>query len=189
MSIYINCMMLCTQSLEDFFRHKVYYIAKKQQKIVTNGVTNYLSKLLFKMSRLQMEYKTRPSFVDTLAKIEELPHHERLRQYRQTADSALYYAGFFADNIRTKLDYNFYCDFGSEFYLRVAHSSREQIFSHLSKSFKSFAEILEEMGEENQILDSKGSIRLYEKWSRDYNQRLERFLIEHGIIPRRETKE
>lgn len=126
----------------------------------------------------------------------EAPGPERLRRLRMLGDGVLYALGFFGDHLTQRgADRKYLEQVGATAYqhaaammrLRMARSASAQpsIFSELSAKFERFAAVLGDVAEEtlgSMVRDSRGLVKLYERWLRTGSTRLAGELGLHGIV-------
>lgn len=126
----------------------------------------------------------------------EAPGPERLRRLRMLGDGVLYALGFFGEHLTQRgADRKYLEQVGATAYqhaaammrLRMARAASAQpsIFSELATKFERFAAVLGDVAEEtlgSMVRDSRGLVKLYERWLRTGSTRLAGELGLHGIV-------
>jgi len=188
-------------SLEDFFRDEINKAAKKQGVVFTHFTDEYVSKVLtkFAQSKSLVDQKL-PNGDSSKEPVLALLWYEALEkkpsaqfaQMQYLGDVALFTSGFFADKIdSSQLDRDYYMAMGERAYsqagtLQYVLKSDEQLralFDSLAKSFSDIVSVLEEVSLRSTATQSNGLVKLYEKWNKSKDSKIQRILQENGVIP------
>ena len=119
------------------------------------------------------------------------PIHQSIKLLKRIGDLSLYITGFFSDSLTTKLmDVSYYIAMGETAYNDLSYLSSqkasEEIFSEvydeLALKFTDFVSVFNEISEQSELSTNKGRLRLYERWLRTGDERLEEKLRANGII-------
>lgn len=119
---------------------------------------------------------------------------ERLRLFRALGDDALCLAGLFPDHLeRRGLTSGYVQTMGGGAYesagvLAVQSASeapRVRVYQDLSRRFRTFAEVLEEVGESTTLRTPQDIVKLYDRWRRTGSPRLAERLTREGVYPTR----
>jgi hypothetical protein len=123
---------------------------------------------------------------------------ERFSRLRQLGDAVLYASGFFADHFAARgLETRYVSTIGSRAYVSAgamlhAGSSSIDLFDELARGFEQFARVLGEVADRTLAQqgagDSRGLLRLYERWLKTGSDTMAEALVEHGIFPTRGSK-
>lgn len=113
---------------------------------------------------------------------------EQIRTLRRLGDVSLYKAGFFSESLRqSAVGPDYYIQMGSASYGRVAQlahaSGFASVYRELEEKFRALVQVLEEIAA--RALASagpEGALRVYESWVRSGSDRLERVLVDAGLV-------
>jgi len=102
---------------------------------------------------------------------------------RRLGDVCMMVTGFFSDSLKRKLvDVDYYFGMGGAAYWQLSCGSLGvPMYKELSVRFKTFADVLGEMSERNNLQSNTDLLRLYERWIYTGSHRLRDLLAEHGI--------
>ena len=113
---------------------------------------------------------------------------ERIKTLRRLGDVSLYKAGFFSSSLRgTATETEYYIQMGGSAYRQVADLARGGAFAivyrELWQKFRPVVDILEEIAARGMVSNGAGgTLKVYESWRRTGSDRLERILVDAGII-------
>ncbi len=113
---------------------------------------------------------------------------EQFSRLKLSGDLALFTAGFFSEQLRTKaVDVDYYCRLGGSAYACAADSCRSpataHLFAELSRGFVDFVDVLAEVSEACALTDPGDEARLLELWSLTHSRyRQEQLRQRHGIV-------
>lgn len=113
---------------------------------------------------------------------------ERIRKLRRLGDVSLYKVGFFAESLRAGVvGPEYYIQMGGAAYGHVADLSISSGFSavyrELCDKFRELVEVLEEIAARGLVSNgAAGALKVYEAYTRSGNDRLEKVLVDAGIV-------
>jgi hypothetical protein len=113
---------------------------------------------------------------------------QRIRTLRRLGDVSLYRAGFFAPALRgSGVGPDYYIQMGGAAYGQVADLSTATAFTsvyrELEAKFRPLVDVLEEISARGLASHgAQGVLHVYETWSRTGSERLERVLVEVGLV-------
>lgn len=116
----------------------------------------------------------------------------RIRTLRRLGDLSLYKAGFFASALREELvGPDYYIQMGGTAYGQVADlapsSGFASTYRELELKFRQLVEVLEEISARGLASNGpSGMLKVYECWERTGSDRLERVLIDAGMLPKKD---
>ena len=108
---------------------------------------------------------------------------------RRLGDVSLYTVGFFSENLRERIvGPDYYIQMGGTAYGQVAElaplSGYANVYRELRDKFRALVEVLEEIAARGLVQHGpSGALKVYESWVRTGNGRLERVLIDAGLMP------
>ncbi len=112
----------------------------------------------------------------------------RIRMLRRLGDVSLYRAGFFSDSLRAQVvGADYYIQMGCTAYGQVAELTPQggfaAVYRELNQKFRSLVEVLEEIAARGMVTQGpEGALQVYESWARTGSERLERVLIDAGVL-------
>jgi hypothetical protein len=113
---------------------------------------------------------------------------ERIRTLRRLGDVSLYKAGFFADSLRDGVvGPDYYIQMGGAAYGQVADlaaaTSFADVYRELCMKFRAVVQVLEEIAARGMVAAGpQGALKIYESWVRTGSDRLERVLVDAGLV-------
>ncbi len=113
---------------------------------------------------------------------------EKIRTLRRLGDVSLYRAGFFSGSLRgTATGPEYYIQMGGSAYRQVADLAHGGAFGivyrELWQKFRPVVDVLEEIAARGMVSNGAGgTLKLYESWLRTGSNRLERILVDAGVI-------
>jgi hypothetical protein len=113
----------------------------------------------------------------------------RIRTLRRLGDLSLYKAGFFSEALREEVvGPDYYIQMGGAAYGQVAElapaTTFAGVFRELCHKFRSVVQVLEEIAARGLMAGGpSGALKVYETWVRTGNDRLERVLVDAGMVP------
>ncbi|MDQ3266539.1 MAG: hypothetical protein M3Y59_23310 [Myxococcota bacterium] len=113
---------------------------------------------------------------------------ERIRLLRRLGDVSLYKAGFFSESLRDQVvGPDYYIQMGGAAYGQVAQlaplTGFAEVYRELCAKFRVVVEVLEEIAARGLVANGpEGTLRVYETWVRTGSDRLERVLIDAGVL-------
>lgn len=113
---------------------------------------------------------------------------EKIRTLRRLGDVSLYKAGFFSESLRDSLvGPDYYIQMGGAAYGQVAELTPSggfaAVYRELCGKFRAVVEVLEEIAARGLVSAGPvGAMKVYESWVRTGNDRLERVLVDAGVL-------
>jgi hypothetical protein len=114
---------------------------------------------------------------------------ERIRLLRHLGDISLYTVGFFGESLRERVvGADYYIQIGGAAYGQVAalapNTGFAIVYRELCEKFRPVVEVLEEISARGLVAGGAGgALRVYESWVRSGSERLEKVLIDTGVVP------
>jgi hypothetical protein len=182
--------LLRAESPVEFFKEHIEAALEHQHLDATDSTSWYLVNLLAGFISLEPESGGGDPFDDALGvrflrAIEADLAHQRV-EFRQIGDRALFFSGFFGDNLDARaIDIDYYVALGARSYAWLSQHERgwvSPIFAELASRFIAFVDVLSEVSERSALTSNADLLRLYEKWLRTPSPRNEQLLVEHGIV-------
>jgi hypothetical protein len=183
--------------LKSYFETELAEVCRKQGRHISPFALNYLSQVLSRFADAS-RYLTRASGereFPTLAfqYLESFHLHPQaaLESLQQLGDTALFTAGFFPEWIdRRAMDMDYYQAMGEQAYEAAGrikenlHAERLlNVYFELASRFEDCVELFAEISDQKFLGDDKEILALYEKWLRKRSDRIQRMLMESGVIP------
>ncbi|HZH02237.1 MAG TPA: hypothetical protein VEY30_00550, partial [Myxococcaceae bacterium] len=112
----------------------------------------------------------------------------RIRILRRLGDVSLYRAGFFSESLRERVvGPDYYIQMGCAAYGHVAELSPSGgfygVYRELNQKFRELVEVLEEIAARGMVAHGpEGALKVYESWVRTGSDRLERVLVDAGVL-------
>jgi hypothetical protein len=177
----------------EFFREQLGK-AMEHQRVSTSAFTEYyLVNLLAAFVRGERMPGREPGFEETplallYARALAASRFERAQRLRETADTALFVSGFFADSLPEEAGWRYYAALGERAYAHLSHEHEARtvgpaVFSELAARFRAFADVLAEVSELSRMQRPASVVRLYERWLQTGSRRAALLLNEQGIAP------
>ena len=117
---------------------------------------------------------------------------ERIRTLRRLGDVSLYKAGFFAGALQSSVvGPDYYIQMGGTAYGQVAELSSgagfAEVYRELCSKFRALVDVLEEIAARGMVQGGPtGTLKVYETWVRTGSNKLERVLVDAGmLLPKR----
>lgn len=185
--------LVAAQSLREFFKTLLLQVATQQRVELTEVTEFYLVNLLAEFAASEKLF-TRTE--DGRAEVEPLAvmytralqqhREEKIRTLRRLGDVSLYRAGFFSSSLRATAN-------GPEYYIQMGGSAYRQVaglaqgtfavvYRELWQKFRPLVEVLDEMAARGMVSAASGTLKLYETWLRTKSDRLERILVDAGVV-------
>jgi hypothetical protein len=178
-----------------FFRDQL-ITAMEHQRVSTSVFTeSYLVNLLAAFARGEALPAREPGFDETplallYARALQAARFERALLLRAAADTALFVSGFFAESLPGgPSDLRYYASLGGRAYAQLSHDhgredpSGSSVFVELSKRFREFVDVLNEISEKTRLSTPLSVVKLYERWLTTGSARAGALLAEQGIAP------
>ena len=196
--------LLAAGSLRELFRDLLTDVTRRQRVALDESTEFYLVNLLSEFVDATKLF----SEVDGHAEHEPLAllYHralqqardERIRTLRRLGDVSLYRAGFFSPSLRSSaVGPDYYIQMGEAAYGQVARLQSysrasgthgppvsAEVYRELEAKFGRLVEVLEEISARNLVSQGpQGSLHVYEAWTRTGSERLQRVLMDAGVLP------
>jgi hypothetical protein len=182
-------------SLREFFKALLLQVIEHQHVELSDVTEFYLVNLLAEFAAAEKLF-TRTE--DGRKEVEPLAllyyralqqeRGERIKTLRRLGDVSLYKAGFFSSSLRgTATGPEYYIQMGGSAYRQVADLARGGAFAivyrELWQKFRPVVELLEEIAARGMVSNGAGgTLKVYESWQRTGSERLERILVDAGMI-------
>lgn len=187
--------LVATASLREFFKALLEHAIAQRDVSVTESTEFYLVNLLAEFAaadRLFSEQTEGGKDHEPLAvlyhRAQQQDREARIRTFRRLGDVSLYKAGFFSDALRSgPVGPEYYIQMGSTSYGQIAElassSSFSSVYRELHEKFRELVEVLEEISARNLAAQgAQGALHVYESWVRTGSERLERVLVDAGLL-------
>lgn len=182
-------------SLKEFFKAVLDDVIRKHPVTVGDTTEFYLVNLLAEFAATDRFFneqtesgKDHEPLAILYHRAQSQDREEQIRTLRRLGDVSLYKAGFFGDALRGgPVSPDYYIQMGSTSYGQVADLSGRSGFSavyrELQEKFRALVEVLEEIAARALASNGpSGALRVYESWVRTGSERLERVLIDAGLV-------
>jgi len=191
--------LLAASSLREFFKGLLGGVIQERQLQIAEVTEFYLVNLLSEFAsadRLFTEGEDGRKDHEPLAvlyhRAMSQAREERIRTLRRLGDVSLYTAGFFSESLRERVvGPDYYIQMGGTAYGQVAELAPATSFSgayrELHRKFRAVVEVLEEIAARGLAANGpEGALKVYESWARTGSDRLEKVLVDAGVLlPRR----
>lgn len=187
--------LVAASSLREFFKEILERAFARQQIAVGEFTEFYLVNLLseFALSaRLFTEEQEGRKDHEPLALLYHRAmtqeREERVKTLRRLGDVSLYKAGFFKDALnRSVVGPDYYIQMGGAAYGQVAQlapaSTFANVYQELHEKFTALVEVLEEIAARGLVANGpEGALKVYESWARTGSDRLEKVLVDAGLV-------
>lgn len=188
--------LVLSSSLKEFFRNLVGEVVKRQRVSIEEVTEFYVVNLLSDYASAEKLFSRE---VDGKREAEPLAllytralqqdREEKIRTLRRLGDVSLYTAGFFHGALEDRVvGADYYVQMGRSAYSAVAdlscNTSFAGVYQELCHKFSTLVEVLEEISARGLAASgAEGKLKVFESWSRSGNGRLERVLIDSGMLP------
>ncbi len=204
--------IVASGSVEGFFREIVEDAMKSQGIDSSDGATSYVVALLADYAKPDPNAEAALDRPLTLL-LDEALHtpktSERFERLRTLGDGVLYTSGFFGDHFEARgVDQKYVVGIGVTAYnaasslLGVSSSfapsavgteerKRFDVFGELAAKFDRWVKVLTEVSDATLARpagDSRGLLKLYERWLKTGSSKLAEELSQHGFVPMRASK-
>jgi hypothetical protein len=187
--------LFSSASLKEFFKSLLEEAIAHQNLKIADVTEFYLVNLLSEFATSEKLFQDDGDGKRSLVPLAVLYHQaqqqereERIRTLRQLGDVSLYRAGFFASSLKDgPVGREYYRQMGSSAYGQVATlasaSSFASVYRELGEKFRALSELLGEISARGLVSNGPvGTLKVYEAWSRSGDDRLERVLVDVGMI-------
>jgi len=190
--------LVATASLREFFKTLLEDVFHERRVGVAESTEFYLVNLLSDFAAADNLFTEQTEGGKDHEPLAVLYHRaqlqareQQIKTLRRLGDLSLYKAGFFSESVRRgPVGPDYYIQMGSTSYGQVADltptSGFAAVYRELQEKFRALVEVLEEIAARALAATGpQGALRVYESWVRNGNERLERVLVDAGlIIPR-----
>jgi hypothetical protein len=187
--------LVTATSLREFFRALVGEAIKHQQVRVAEPTEFYVVNLLAEFAStdrfLNQETEAGRDHEPLAMLYHRAQQQDRdgqIKTFRRLGDVSLYKAGFFADSLRgTLVGPDYYIEMGGAAYGQVASLAKASgfasVYRELHEKFRALVEVLEEIAARGLVsAGPQGALTVYESWARTGSERLERVLVDAGVL-------
>jgi hypothetical protein len=185
--------LVATQSLKEFFKALLLQVTAQQHVELADVTEFYLVNLLAEFAaseKLFTRSEDGRKEVEPLAilyyRALQQQREEKIRTLRRLGDVSLYRAGFFSSSLRqTATGPEYYIQMGGSAYRQVAALAQGAfavVYRELWQKFRPLVEVLEEMAARGMASCPSGTLKVYEAWLRTKSDRLERILVDAGVV-------
>ncbi|MFZ5470705.1 MAG: hypothetical protein ACOZIN_14835 [Myxococcota bacterium] len=182
-------------TLKEFFRLLLEDAISRQKVTLAEVTEHYLVNLLAEFAAAEKlfseEYGGRKDH-EPLAilyhRALQADRAQKILTLRRLGDVSLYKAGFFSDSLRDSVvGPDYYIEMGGAAYAQVASLSAQSgfatAFHELHEKFRALVEVLEEISARGLAASGPaGQMRVFESWVRSGNGRLEKVLVDAGML-------
>jgi len=182
-------------SLKEFFKTVLSEIMSERRVAVAEVTEFYLVNLLSEYSSAEKLFSTEEEgrkahepLALLYAQALQADREGRIRTLRRLGDLSLYKAGFFADAVREEaVGSDYYIQMGGAAYGQVADLSPQtsfaEAFRELGHKFRTVTQVFEEIAARGLAANGpSGALKVYESWVRTGNDRLEKVLVDAGLV-------
>lgn len=187
--------LLAASSLRDFFKGVLGGVIQERQLQIAEVTEFYLVNLLSEFvsaDRLFTEGEDGRKDQEPLAvlyhRAMSQAREERIRTLRRLGDVSLYTAGFFSESLRERVvGPDYYIQMGGTAYGQVAElapmTAFSDVYRELHRKFRAVVEVLEEIAARGLAANGpEGALKVYESWARTGSERLEKVLVDAGVL-------
>jgi hypothetical protein len=187
--------LVATSSLKEFFKALLDEVIKRQRVVIDELTEFYLVNLLADFAasdRLFAHQEDGRKEQEPLALLYhralQQEREERIRTLRRLGDVSLYRAGFFSGSLQNGLvGPDYYIQMGGAAYGQVADLSPAAgfagVYRELCDKFRALVDVLEEIAARGMVRNGpEGTLKVYESWVRTGNDKLERVLVDAGLV-------
>jgi hypothetical protein len=182
-------------SLKEFFRSVLNEVTQRQRVVIAELTEFYLVNLLSEFasadklfSQEQEGRKDHEPLAVLYHRAQLQEREERIRTLRRLGDVSLYKAGFFAGALQSSVvGADYYIQMGGTAYGQVADLSPgagfSEVYRELNAKFRALVEVLEEISARGLVQGGPtGTLKVYETWVRTGSSKLERVLVDAGVL-------
>jgi hypothetical protein len=187
--------LVATASLKEFFKTLLDDVIRRHPVDVAEHTEFYLVNLLSEFAasdRLFTEQTEAGRDHEPLAilyhRALQQDREQQIRTLRRLGDVSLYKVGFFSEALRGgAVGPDYYIQMGAASYGQVAslapQSAFAQVYRELQEKFRALVAVLEEIAARGlAAAGPQGALRVYESWARTGSERLERVLVDAGLL-------
>lgn len=188
--------LITASSLKELFKSLLERALSERRVVVAEYTEFYLVNLLSEFTSAEKLFTTEVEGRRAHEPLAVLYHRalqedreSRIRTLRRLGDLSLYKAGFFAEALREEVvGPDYYIQMGGAAYGQVADlapaTTFADVFRELCQKFRAVVQVLEEIAARGLMAGgASGALKVYETWVRTGNDRLERVLVDAGMVP------
>ncbi|XXF80433.1 hypothetical protein P2318_11965 [Myxococcaceae bacterium GXIMD 01537] len=189
--------LVATSSLKEFFKTLLDEVIARQRIVIADFTEFYLVNLLADFAATDRLFtqedgrKEHESLAVLYHRALQQERDERIRTLRRLGDVSLYRAGFFSGSLQGGLvGPDYFIQMGGAAYGQVADLSPAggfaAVYRELRDKFRCLVDVLEEIAARGMVSNGpQGALKVYETWVRTGNDKLERVLVDAGLVPPR----
>lgn len=187
--------LVAATSLKEFFKLLLSEVVTRQRVTLADVTEFYLVNLLSDFATAEKLFNKELEGRRDHEPLAVLYHQallqdrdEKIRTLRKLGDISLYKAGFFSDSLQKSIvGPDYYIEMGGAAYGQVASlapsSTFGVVYRELHEKFRALVEVLEEIAARGMIASGPGgTMKVFESWARTNNNRLEKVLVEAGVV-------
>lgn len=180
--------------IKEFFYDEIKSAQSASDIKLSENVEFYLVQLLCNFIKIGQHTAIDECLANLLKKaVESLPA-EQIATYKKLADNALYFSGFYQEYFAKKtFSIKYYIQMGQSAYHTLStlmskntsyHKTMANIYKEMSSSFLDSVDILLCVSERTSSTHmTRPTLNIYETWIDTQSAKLEKELLNHGIIP------
>lgn len=189
--------LVTASSLKEFFKALLDETLERRQLPLGDGAEFYLVNLLSEFAQSDRLFAREEDGRKESEALALLYHRaltqareERMRTLRRLGDVSLYTAGFFSGALREgPVGPDYYIQMGGAAYGQVAALAGgwgfAGVYRELGEKFRALVEVLEEIAARGMVSQGpESALKVYESWVRTGSDRLERVLVDAGLMGR-----
>jgi len=187
--------LVTAPSLKEFFKNLLEEVIRRQRVAVAETTEFYLVNLLSEFATTDNLFSKGEDGRKEQEPLAMLYHRalqqqrdERIRTLRRLGDVSLYQAGFFSGALREgPVGQDYYIQMGGAAYGQVADlapaAGFAAVYRELSARFRALVDVLEEIAARGLASTGpEGALKVYESWMRTGDDKLERVLVDVGMV-------
>ncbi len=187
--------LVASSSLKEFFKALLDEVIARQRVVLAEFTEFYVVNLLAEFAATDKLFSQEEDGRRDQEPLALLYHRalqqereERIRTLRRLGDVSLYRAGFFSGSLQNGLvGPDYYIQMGGAAYGQVADLSPAagfaNVYRELCAKFRALVDVLEEISARGMVRNGpQGTLKVYESWVRTGNDKLERVLVDAGLV-------
>jgi len=187
--------LVTAPSLKEFFKTLLDEVIRRRRLAVGETTEFYLVNLLSEFATTDNLFSKGEDGRKEQEPLAMLYHRalqqqrdERIRTLRRLGDVSLYQAGFFSGALREgPVGQDYYIQMGGAAYGQVADlapaAGFAAVYRELSARFRALVDVLEEIAARGLAsAGPEGALKVYESWMRTGDDKLERVLVDVGMV-------
>ena len=187
--------LVASSSLKEFFKALLDEVIARQRVVLAEFTEFYVVNLLAEFAATDKLFSQEEDGRKEHEPLAVLYHRalqqereERIRTLRRLGDVSLYRAGFFSGSLQNGLvGPDYYIQMGGAAYGQVAQLSPTagfaSVYRELCDKFRALVDVLEEISARGMVSNGpQGALKVYESWVRTGNDKLERVLVDAGMV-------